>query len=91
MNLVRSISIAALAAAAANLAPNPALGQTPSTFTVVASKLAAPRGLRLGPDGDLYVAEAGTGGTNGAGRWREGVGRNGGRLWRSDRAHEAYG
>ena len=68
MHLVRSVSIAALlAAAVANLAPNAALGQTPSTFTVVASQLEAPRGLRFGPDGDLYVAEAGTGGTNSTG------------------------
>jgi len=65
MNRVRSVSSAALlAAAVANLAPTAAPGQTPSTFTVVASKLEAPRGLRFGPDGDLYVAEAGTGGTN---------------------------
>lgn len=56
-----------LAAAAANLAPSAALGQTPGTFTVIASKLEAPRGLRFGPDGDLYVAEAGTGGTNSTG------------------------
>src|SRR6476660_5316614 len=68
MNPVRSVSIATLlAAAVANLAPNAALGQTPSTFTVVASQLEAPRGLRFGPDGDLYVAEAGTGGTNSTG------------------------
>lgn len=36
--------------------------QQPS-FTVVASGLNAPRGLSFGPDGALYVAEAGKGGT----------------------------
>ena len=56
-----------LAAALVEWAPMGAVAQTPSTFTVVASKLEAPRGLRFGPDGDLYVAEAGTGGTNSTG------------------------
>src|SRR6266540_946075 len=31
-------------------------------FTVVASGLNTPRGLTFGPDGKLYIAEAGTGG-----------------------------
>ena len=35
-----------------------------SNTTVVASGLDGPRGLRFGPDGNLYVAESGTGGTN---------------------------
>lgn len=34
-----------------------------SPFTVIASGLNNPRGLRFGPDGNLYVAEAGLGGT----------------------------
>ena len=34
-----------------------------SKITVVASGLNNPRGLRFGPDGNLYVAEAGLGGT----------------------------
>ena len=38
--------------------------QVPSDYTVVAGGLNAPRGLRFGPDGDLYVAEGGTGGKN---------------------------
>jgi len=35
-----------------------------ANVTVFASGLAGPRGLKFGPDGDLYVAEAGFGGTN---------------------------
>jgi hypothetical protein len=62
MSLVRYLSCVSILAGA--LAPAITFAQTPSTFTVYASKLEAPRGLRFGPDGDLYVAEAGTGGTN---------------------------
>jgi hypothetical protein len=68
MTPVRYLSMTfLLAAALVELAPTGALAQTPSTFTVVASQLEAPRGLRFGPDGALYVAEAGTGGTNSTG------------------------
>jgi hypothetical protein len=38
--------------------------QTPSDASVVASGLLGPRGLAFGPDRDLYIAEAGSGGTN---------------------------
>lgn len=65
MSLVRYLLCVLIPAGA--LAPAVIFAQTPSTFTVYASKLEAPRGLRFGPDGDLYVAEAGTGGTNSTG------------------------
>ncbi len=35
-----------------------------TNFTVIASGLDGPRGMKFGPDGNLYVAEAGTGGPN---------------------------
>ena len=38
--------------------------QTPNDATVVASGLLGPRGLSFGPDHDLYIAEAGSGGTH---------------------------
>ncbi|WP_263384132.1 ScyD/ScyE family protein [Granulicella arctica] len=37
---------------------------TPTSATVSASGLNGPRGLVFGPDGTLYIAEAGTGGSN---------------------------
>src|SRR5216684_8205278 len=40
----------------------PSLWAQSSGFTVVASGLNGPRGLTFGPDGALYVAEAGSGG-----------------------------
>jgi hypothetical protein len=39
------------------------VAQIPTEFSVVASGLNAPRGLTFSPDGDLYIAEGGTGGT----------------------------
>lgn len=48
----------------ATCAAQAASAQVPSEFTVIASGLDAPRGIKFGPDGDLYVAQSGTGGTN---------------------------
>jgi glucose/arabinose dehydrogenase len=47
--------------------PTPACGDgqtTVTTMKVFATGLNSPRGLKFGPDGNLYVAEAGLGGTN---------------------------
>ena len=49
---------------AASISPNTIHAQASSNVTVLATGLNAPRGLKFGPDGMLYVAEAGTGGTN---------------------------
>ena len=48
----------------AGLAPAMTFAQAlPANATLYAAGLQGPRGLRFGPDGALYVAEAGTGGT----------------------------
>lgn len=52
---------AVLLLSAAALMPALASAQQPAP-TVIATGLEAPRGLRFGPDGALYVAEAGVGG-----------------------------
>lgn len=55
-------AVLGITAVAGLLAPALSGAQQPSTFTVIATGLEAPRGLKFGPDGDLYVAEAGLGG-----------------------------
>jgi hypothetical protein len=63
MNIIRS-SVLAATAAVASFGPVILLAAESGPPTVVATGLEGPRGLRFGPDGDLYVAEAGLGGTN---------------------------
>ncbi len=65
MKLIGALSSLLVASVVGSLAPVPATALQaiePTPFTV-ASGLEGPRGLRFGPDGYLYVAEAGTGGT----------------------------
>jgi hypothetical protein len=65
MKLIGSLSTLILASAVGSFAPMPSMAQPaiePTPF-ILATKLEGPRGLRFGPDGYLYVAEAGTGGT----------------------------
>ena len=67
MKLMGSLPTALIIASAVGsftpvpLRAQPAIEPTPF---ILASGLEGPRGLRFGPDGYLYVAEAGTGGTN---------------------------
>jgi hypothetical protein len=63
MKLIGSFSLL-VAGTVGSFALVPSMAQSavePTPF-ILASKLEGPRGLRFGPDGDLYVAEAGTGG-----------------------------
>jgi hypothetical protein len=64
MKLIGSLSTAFIVASVVNFAPAPSSAQAiePTPF-ILASGLEGPRGLKFGPDGYLYVAEAGTGGS----------------------------
>jgi hypothetical protein len=67
MKLIGALSTSLLiASAVGSLSPVPSFAQPrvePTPF-IYAKGLEGPRGLRFGPDGYLYVAEAGTGGSN---------------------------
>src|ERR1700680_1730452 len=65
MKFIGPLSSLIIASAVGSFAPVPSIAQQaiePPPF-ILASGLEGPRGLRFGPDGYLYVAEAGTGGT----------------------------
>jgi len=62
MNVIRS-SLLAVTLAAAVFSSAGAPAQEAGPATVIATGLEGPRGLKFGPDGDLYIAEAGLGGT----------------------------
>jgi len=55
---------AAIVVCAASISSHPAQAQASDNVSVFATGLEGPRGLKFGPDGYLYVAEAGLGGTN---------------------------
>jgi hypothetical protein len=60
---ISSILLLTAATLAASLCPKPLTAQPSSNVHVWATGLNSPRGLKFGPDGKLYVAEGGTGGT----------------------------
>ena len=59
-----AVAVAAPSAATSIAVPTGVRGATPASVSVYATGFNNPRGLKFGPDGVLYVAEGGTGGTN---------------------------
>ena len=63
-----TLSLAAVAVSLVNAGTLSAVAQLSSNVSVYATGLAGPRGLKFGPDGLLYVAEAGLGGIHTTGK-----------------------
>ncbi len=64
MKTIKSMTTAGIIACASLCPVMLFAAQTPGDAIVVASRLLGPRGLAFGPDHELYIAEAGSGGSN---------------------------